>query len=584
MPVPSGFPEGETVSELPRLTKKTDYSGERLGSCDAHLSALSGEIRYLQDALDRALLENKHLRAILKRQNLIVEPDDDAEAPESTEPSMKGESAKRLPMLLRSPTPGGLTEDAPEVPQGNRRDWRGCVAQVLEFGPPIVIVLNSITIAFDDVIADMSTKNLIESLFAGLYFIEFLLKIKLLGWRGYFWEDNWQWKWFDFICLLCALLEFIALVVSLLGMEAAAFLDDVTVVRVFRLGQLMRTVRVLKFKMFSELRQITMGIMNGCEVLFWAVVLLFAVIYVFGVLMRNIVGGAMDEFKNIPNSMFTLFRCFTDGCSAYDGAPLAERLREMYGTPFTVGYVCVTMLVAIGIFNMIMAIFLENATTSAAHRKQKELGEKADATELAIRKAIVQMVDPSVMERAGDRGTLGSRVTQFLDARKSFRKQSMGQSAELFWRTQYELLQNSGVTVDRRTFMQWLQEPNFLQVLENADVDVSNKFDLFDVLDADMGGKLELDEVVTGLMKLRGPVSKSDLVAMRLQVRLLTQKVIPDWLIWILRIICWTLPKGFVNESCQFIACVGSCHRAFLAKKMCCFWSVPVLATLLWVL
>ena len=261
MPVPSGFPEGETVPELPRLTKKTDDSGERLGSCDAHLSALSGEIRYLQDALDRALVENKQLRASLKGQNLIIESDDDTDAPKSAEPAMKGESAKRIPMLLRSPTPGGLTEDAPEVLQ-NRRDWRGCVAQVLEFGPPIVIVLNSITIAFDDVIADQSAKNIIESLFAALYFLEFLLKIKLLGWRGYFWEDNWQWNWFDFLCLLCALLEFIALVVSLLGMEAAAILDDVTVVRVFRLGQLMRTVRVLKFKMFSELRQITMGIMN----------------------------------------------------------------------------------------------------------------------------------------------------------------------------------------------------------------------------------------------------------------------------------------------------------------------------------
>ena len=75
MPVPSGFPEGETVPDLPRLTKKTDDSGERLGSCDAHLSALSGEIRYLQDALDRALVENKHLRAILKGQNLIIESD-----------------------------------------------------------------------------------------------------------------------------------------------------------------------------------------------------------------------------------------------------------------------------------------------------------------------------------------------------------------------------------------------------------------------------------------------------------------------------------------------------------------------------
>ena len=168
------------------------------------------------------------------------------------------------------------------------------------------------------------------------------------------------------------------------GLRLRTLLQDVTVVALFRLGQLMRTVRVLKFKMFSELRQITMGIMNGCEVLFWAVVLLFAVIYVFGVLMRNVVGDAMDEFKNIPNSMFTLFRCFTDGCSALDGSPLAERLRSMYGTPFTVGYVCVTMLVAVGIFNMIMAIFLENATTSAARRKQRELGEKANTVEQAL--------------------------------------------------------------------------------------------------------------------------------------------------------------------------------------------------------
>ena len=523
MPVPQGS-ASETVAKLPSLT----YGGresERTGSCDAHLSALSGEIRYLQDTLDRVLLENQHLRAMLT-QNMVESEDGDP--PEA----MKVESAKRFPVLLRSPSPA-LCEDAevPE-PQEVRRDWRGCVVQVLEFGPPIVIVLNSITIALNDVISDPGTTNVIESCFACLYFFEFLLKLKLLGFRGYFWEDGWQWNWFDFLCLLCALLEFIAMLVQLLGIDASAFLDDVTVVRVFRLGQLMRTVRVLKFKMFSELRRITMGIMNGCEVLFWAVVLLFAVIYVFGVLMRNIVGGAMDEFKNIPNSMFTLFRCFTDGCSAYDGAPLAERLREMYGTPFTIGYVCVTMLVAIGIFNMIMAIFLENATTSAAQRKQKELGEKADATELAISKAIVQMVDPSVMERAGDRSTLGGRVTQFFDRSSlkmgRLRKQSMGQNAEIFWRTQYELLRNSGVTVDRQTFMQWLQEPSFLQVLENGDVDVSNKFDLFDVLDADMGGKLELDEVVTGLMKLRGPVSKSDLVAMRLQVRLLTQKVIPD--------------------------------------------------------
>ncbi|CAE7634969.1 Catsper1, partial [Symbiodinium pilosum] len=292
------------------------------------------------------------------------------------------------------------------------------------------------------------------------------------------------------LCSRCALLELSAVLVAVLGFTSSGLLEDVTVVRVFRLGQLLRTVRVLNFKMFSELRQITMGIMNGCGVLFWAVVLLFAVIYVFGVVMRNLVGDSMDEFKTIPNSMFTLFRCFTDGCSDYEGAPLAERLRIVYGAPFTVGYVCVTMLVAVGIFNMIMAIFLENATASAGRRKQRELGERADSTEKALRRVIVQMVDPTSLERAtGAREWDLDRISGLFDLRpaqeEADRKRTTGQpSTQLFWHTQYELLKHSGVTVDRKTFMLWLQEPAFLHVLESADVDVSNKFDLFDVLDA----------------------------------------------------------------------------------------------------
>lgn len=545
MPVPSGAPDahpnGEDGRDEAAKMNQVDpnEAPERLSRIDAHLFALADEVRYLRETLEKVQQENLELKGVLQNQvQLELSPiaQDDPEPLEK-----KPDSAKRLPVLLRAPTPLVVDEEldlssqsASQDKSGLLRDWRVYAAHALEFGPPIVIVLNSIAIALvSDVVADETTGHVVESIFAFIYLIEFLLKIKLLGCRGYFWGENWQWNWFDFLCLLCASLEFVAMLIQISGIQAAPFLDDVTVVRVFRLGQLMRTVRVLKFKMFRELRQITMGIMNGCEVLFWAVVLLFAVIYVFGVVMRNLVGGALDEFNNIPNSMFTLFRCFTDGCAAYDGAPLAERLRSMYGTPFTVGYVCVTMLVAIGIFNMIMAIFLENATTSAARRKQKELGEKAIATEQAIRKIIVQMVDPSVMERAGDRRSLASRMTQLFESRSSQRSRSrarspsVGQSAEVFWRTQYELLKRSGVTVDRRSFMLWLEEPVFLSVLENAEVDVSNKFDLFDVLDADMGGRLELDEVVTGLMKLRGPVSKSDLVAMRLQVRLLTQQVIP---------------------------------------------------------
>ncbi|CAE7033301.1 ttrS [Symbiodinium sp. CCMP2592] len=453
------------------------------------------------------------------------------------------QQVRRAPLLLRPLQPSASVLDPKRISgqSGQGSGSSGFIAKLLEFGPPIVILLNAITIALDsDVIENDSILRLVESCFAMFYLLEFMIKLGLLGCRGYFWAENWTWNWFDFLCLLCALLELSAVLVSVLGFTSTPFLEDVTVVRVFRLGQLMRTVRVLNFKMFGELRQITLGIMNGCGVLFWAVVLLFGVIYVFGVVMRNLVGDAMEEFKNIPNSMFTLFRCFTDGCSDYAGTPLAERLRIVYGAPFTLGYVCVTMLVAVGIFNMIMAIFLENATASAGRRKQRELGERANSTEHALRRVIVQMIDPTAQERArGRRGTMAARISGLFDLRPTEGDATRGRltrqrskSTELFWHTQYELLKHSGATVDRKTFMLWLQEPAFLHVLESADVDVSNKFDLFDVLDSDMGGRLELDEVVTGLMKLRGVVcdiaclsanvcflfNSKDLIAIRLQV------------------------------------------------------------------
>merc|ERR1719247_995668 len=57
-----------------------------------------------------------------------------------------------------------------------------------------------------------------------------------------------------------------------------------------------------------------------------------------------------------------------------------------------------------------------------------------------------------------------------------------------------------------------------VQMLAEAEIDVSVRSDLFDVLDVDMSGELELDEVIGGLMMMRGPITKSDMVAVRLKV------------------------------------------------------------------
>merc|ERR1711972_783611 len=62
-------------------------------------------------------------------------------------------------------------------------------------------------------------------------------------------------------------------------------------------------------------------------------------------------------------------------------------------------------------------------------------------------------------------------------------------------------------------------------LLEDIEVETSSKHEVFDVLDVDMSGHLTVEELVHGLMTLRGPVSKVDIVAVRLKVRYITSLI-----------------------------------------------------------
>merc|ERR1712190_107231 len=79
--------------------------------------------------------------------------------------------------------------------------------------------------------------------------------------------------------------------------------------------------------------------------------------------------------------------------------------------------------------------------------------------------------------------------------------------------------------VTRDVFSEWLREPEILGLLEEVEVETSTKWELFDALDVDGGGELTVDELVSGLMRLRGPVSKNDIVATRLKLTYVTELV-----------------------------------------------------------
>ena len=73
--------------------------------------------------------------------------------------------------------------------------------------------------------------------------------------------------------------------------------------------------------------------------------------------------------------MLTIFRCVTDGSTAHGGTPLQQPLYEMYGPMFAFVYYVVYLGVTIGLFNLIMSIFIQTVLKSGTTRWQQQLGE-----------------------------------------------------------------------------------------------------------------------------------------------------------------------------------------------------------------
>merc|ERR1711879_30573 len=83
-------------------------------------------------------------------------------------------------------------------------------------------------------------------------------------------------------------------------------------------------------------------------------------------------------------SMLTIFRCVTDGCSGHDGLPLQDALYEMYGPGFAFVYYVLYLSVTIGLFNLIMSIFIQAVLDNGVKRMQQQLGEQRSVMQSKI--------------------------------------------------------------------------------------------------------------------------------------------------------------------------------------------------------
>ncbi|CAL1160493.1 unnamed protein product, partial [Cladocopium goreaui] len=338
--------------------------------------------------------------------------------------------------------------------------------------------------------------QVLEIVFLTFYFFEAVGKLAVFGCRWYFLgEDHW-WNLFDFICLLLSLADLVIYIyVEISQVENPFNLQTLMLVKMLRLARLARLIRTLRFAIFYELKLMVLGVISGMRVLAWALVLLALLIYAAAIATTSMFGGdeRVPEMRSLSRSWFTLFRCFTDGCAAYDGTPLSERLYDIYGGWWVVPYVFLFVSITLGLFNLIMAIFIDNVMASQMQRKLQEISNTAKSVEIDLKESLLRLTLQS--KSNGVPPDVEKEIMHMDDHYHNHLARV---------RAKFDLLVSAEIVVTKAAFLSWLKDPGFVAVLKDADIETANESGIYEVLDADMSNTLSIDEVYVGLMRLRG--------------------------------------------------------------------------------
>lgn len=381
----------------------------------------------------------------------------------------------------------------------------------------LIIVANGICIGIQ---TDPTYENWDGWLYVELGFViglslELLTRIRILGCRDFWCGAEQIWNYFDMFLTSIGIVD----VVWQLTSTASPDIVGTLLLRCFRLVRLARVVRVFRLKIMSDLRLMLRGLIAGVWTLALSFLLLFAVLYVIAGLASFTIGrdsrigelGLHGNFYNIPVAMFTTFRCFIGDCNTQQGRSITQLLTDEFGVPFVLGYVVSYMLVAMGIFNVILAVYVD-ITMKAAKENDAVTAEQYSRESIRIARATRELLKKfaaayhvfHIMEdHAAD-------VTQL----------EITHSATLF--TDDEI--HEDVAITKELFLLVIQDPSCQALMDELDLPPFRAH-LFEVIDADGSGTLHIQELVQGLLKLRGEVNKGDVVAPLLATRSVQEMV-----------------------------------------------------------
>mmetsp|Transcript_12225 Transcript_12225/g.22603 ORF Transcript_12225/g.22603 Transcript_12225/m.22603 type:complete len:475 (-) Transcript_12225:44-1468(-) len=303
---------------------------------------------------------------------------------------------------------------------------------------------------------------LTDLFFSAVFLGEMLIRQAQLGW-DYFVD---AWNVFDYVLVVftCA-----GLVKSL--EDDNSYMQLVGGLRIVRYIRIVRSIRGPRI--FRELYMIMQGLLHALATLAWVMLLLFIVVYCFGVMLTTFVGQSERAHEHLRyweqyagtvwRSMWTTIQIVTFDQWASD---IARPMNEVSPGIFLL-IIGVIAICTFGILNVMVSVMVQQVLSIA-----KENNDKVD----------------SVLEK-NDRMILRSMVDDFKDC-------DGGAKDEL----------------DIVEFRRLLQTQSFAYKLRLLGVQIDEAEHLFELMDADDSGTLSPEEFINGLQKLKGNAKGQDLV------------------------------------------------------------------------
>jgi len=327
--------------------------------------------------------------------------------------------------------------------------------------------------------------------YAVLFTVEVCLHLLAEGIVHYLWSEDWAWNWLDGFVVTSSWVE---LTIDLLsgGGSSGRANSNLRALRLLRVGRLFRVVRIIRVvKFFRSLRTLVHSLVGTLRSLFWALLLLFLIIYIFGILFTDTVVDHLieqesvfesltqkekdyllsldDYFGSLYRSTITLFQTISDGVTWNAPADALTSIGDM-GLFWVQLYHFYIAFCSFAVLNVMTGVFC-NSAIKAAESDHEMVVQSLVQTRQELRDQ-VSLLFYQIDER-------GHGQISFTDFEKLFG--------------------DEGVKA-------------FFEALQIGAVDA---WTLFTTLDKDGDHTISVDEFTERCMQLHGPAKSADLYAIR---------------------------------------------------------------------